>query len=368
MSTLTFQKKQWINSLQMLVGAVDKKQLLPILSTILFRYENDQMWLTATDLEIELTAMVPIEQSNAGASFTIPAKKFLDLIRTLDEDDFFEIKINDNHILINTPSTKFKLFSLPPENFPVLEVEEPNHTLDIPRTELINLLQSTAFAISQQDVRVFLNGMLFEFDLNRVTTVAADGHRMAISTTSIAHSISLTRLIVPRKSVSELLRLLNSIQDEMVSLSLYPTLLRLKTESYVFSSKLIESQFLPYHQAIPKQLNTFVLVERDTLKRALSRILIIASDKIRPVVLEANGSKLSLSAQNQEQEQATEEMHVTVDGGSIRIGINPYYLLDVLSIFHEGLVRLSFSAPDSSILVETLQNEDYQYILMPMKI
>ncbi|MCX7115262.1 MAG: DNA polymerase III subunit beta [Gammaproteobacteria bacterium] len=368
MKTITFKKNQWAGPLQALAGAVDKKQVMPILSTILVRFSDEALLLTATDLEIELTAKLEYPDSSGLPSFTIPAKKFLDLIRTLDDEEKFDIQLHEQHLLINAASTKFKLFTLPCDHFPLVQFDATALNLELPRLTLIHLLQSTAFSISQQDVRVFLNGMLLEFDINRITTVAADGHRMSIATLQHPHNIPFTRLILPRKSVSELLRLLSAIQDEHIQLYLHDRLFRVQTEAYVFSSKLIDSQFLPYHQAIPKQLQSFLLVEQDALKRALSRILIIANDKSRPVILEASPGKLTLLAQNQEQEQATEHMPATLDGEAIRIGINPYYLLEVLSVLQGSLIRLSFSTPDTSMLVESLEDEHYQYILMPMKI
>jgi DNA polymerase-3 subunit beta len=373
-TSLTFNKADWLSPMQILAGAVDKKQLLPILSTILVRYEKQAVYLTATDLEIELT--VCLDSSDLSTtldaspvhSFTLPAKKFLDLLRNLEEDESFEVKLSENNLTISTAATKFRFFTLPPDNFPLIKFSDPLFNLSISRLDFIQLLQSTAFAISQQDVRVFLNGMLIEFNANRIVSVAADGHRMSISTYACTHSVPLTRIILPRKSVTELLRLLHASPENEIELILHPFLLRIRVGNYHFSTKLIDSQFLPYHQAVPKKFNTFVLVDRDVLKKALSRCLIIAIDKSRPVILEVSSTQLSLVAQNQEQEQAVETMSATVDGLPIKIGTNPYYLLDVLSIFPEGLVRLSLLTSDTSVLVESVQDDSHQYILMPMKI
>lgn len=358
----------------MLAGAVDKKQIMPILSNLLVRIRDNRLYLTATDLEIELTVSLDLNQdvSSSAAqdeqSFTLPAKKFLDLLKNLDDDETFDVKVNEHHLVISTESTQFKFFTLPPDDFPLIQLKDAVIQLSLPRQAFIQLMQTTAFAISQQDVRVFLNGLLLEFNSNRMVAVAADGHRMAITSIPYEHPLSLKRLILPRRSVTELLRLLPTSQEEEVKLTLYPHLLTIEAGLYHFTTKLIDAQFLPYHQAIPKQFTTYVLVERDVFKRALSRTLIIAIDKSRPVILEVSSHQLSLLAQNQEKEQAVENMPATVDGAPLRIGINPYYLLDVLSIFSDGLVRLSLSTPDSSVLVETLKDENYQYILMPMKL
>lgn len=368
MINLTFQKTQWINPLQLLSGAIDKKNLKPILSTILVTIENKKIFLTATDLEIQLTAFFEVAASIDNISFTLPGKKTLDLIRTLDDTDCFELKVDKQQVVISMSATRFKLASLPPETFPHLHYPKKIFETSFLRKALIELIQLTSFAISQQDVRIFLNGMLIVLEPNRTTAVAADGHRMAIATCSHELGNETAKLLIPRKSVFELLKLLTFVEDEQIQLEVFPGLLTIKTEHYLFSTKLIDAQFLPYHQAIPKHPLTFVLADKDALKKTLSRIMIIANDKSRPVILEAGEAKLSFLAQNQEQEQASESIDVSIDGPNIRLGINPYYLMDVLNIFEEGLVRLSFSSPDKSILVETLGKENYQYILMPMKI
>lgn len=365
---MIFHKSQWMLPLQMLAGAVDKKQLKPILSTLLVRFHDDTILLTATDLEIELTVSFPVEAPVTLPSFTMPARKIFDLMRVLEEGATFDIQLQENHVLIKADSTTFRCFSLPPDTFPLMQEQFSSEALSISREKLIHLLQSTSFAISQQDVRVFLNGMLFEIDKSQLVTVAADGHRMAVMRMPHEHQQASQKLLIPRKSVYELLRLLNAIPDETVALYWDLQLFRVKSEHYCFSSKLIDSQFLPYQQAIPKQSLTFVLVDRDIIKRALMRVMIVMTDKARPAVLEIGEQTLTLLAQNQEQEQVVEQLVATVEGAPIRIGMNPYYLLDVLNVLPEGMVRLSFSTPDKSILIESLGDMHYQYILMPMKL
>lgn len=368
MFEITLEKKELTIPLQMVAGAVDKKQLLPILSTILMRCSEKTLLLTATDLEIEITAQMPSDQQAASGEITIPAKKFIDIIRTLEDDAKLRIRVKDTGLFIESGKSQFKLMTLPVKDFPLTRDEGWETTLSLPRETLVHLLQSTAFAISQQDVRVFLNGMLFELDGKQITTVAADGHRMAICRSSHEQAMSLTRLILPRKSVFELLRLMNVVEETSVQVFLGKGLFKVQTAAYSFTSKLLESRFLPYHQVIPKQLNTFVLVDRDALKRSLTRILIVANEKTRPVIVEIESGRFTLIANNQEQEEAIESIEATVDGEGMRIGLNPIYLLDVLQIFQEGLVRLSFYNADTSILVESLHDDAYQYIIMPMKL
>lgn len=369
MFEITLHKKDLTIPLQIAAGAVDKKQLLPILSTILMQFSENTLRLTATDLEIEITARVSSEQVITQGEITVPAKKFIEMIRTFSDDAILKISVKDSVLWIKSGKSQFKLSTLPVDTFPLTRDETGETLLSLPREGLIYLLQSTAFSISQQDVRVFLNGMLFELEGKYITTVAADGHRMAIC--KLAHeqaSQPLTRVILPRRSVFELLRLMSMVDEPDIQISLGQGLFKAQTKSYTFISKLLDAQFLPYRQVMPKQLNTFVLVDRDALRLALTRILIVANDKSRPVVLEVEPEQFTLIANNQEQEEAIESIEATVDGPSIRIGLNPVYLLDVLQVFREGQVRLSFYNADSSLLVESMQDEDYQYMIMPMKL
>lgn len=368
MLKLNFQKKNLTAPIQMVANAVDKRQLLPILSSLLVRFDKNRLLITATDLEIEFTALLPFDSDEQSEAFTIPAKKFLDMLRTLNDEDMLELKINEATLHIQSGFTKFKFATLPPVTFPLTQTPDWTQVLEVSRLELLRLLESTAFAISQQDVRVFLNGLLFECDETGLTTVGADGHRMSISRYQSPLACNKERLIFPRKGVVELLRLLTTVSDAQVKLSLHPNLFRVETESFIFTSKLIDAQYLPYQQAIPKQLQTFVLSDAETLKRALSRILIVANDRSRPVVFDIGTNQLTLLAKNQEQEEVTEQLDATVDGPALKIGLNPLYLLDVLNVFKSSLIRLSFNTPDSSILVESLADESFQYIIMPMKI
>jgi DNA polymerase-3 subunit beta len=222
--------------------------------------------------------------------------------------------------------------------------------------------------MSQQDVRAYLNGLLVEIDAQSITFVATDGHRMAICRLPSQLSNQHHRLLLPRKGVQEILRLLNNIADEHVVISAGKNHFKLVTEQYTFSSKLIEARFPPYIRAIPRDQDKQVVIDRDLLKRALSRIIILANEKSRAVLLHVQADQLTLIANNQEQEEAIESVPAQTTGDELTIGINASYLLDVLNHVAEGSMRISLSNTDTSILVESVNDENYQYIIMPMKI
>lgn len=367
MFDLIIQKANLITPLLMVAGALDKKQSLSILSNFLFRLKEDHLEITATDLEIEISARIPCESQQDTGSITVPAKKFIDIIRSLDDNAAPSLAFTNNLLTIKQARSSFKLATLSSETYPVAQEECNEVELNLPRAAFLELLQSTHFAISQQDVRFYLNGILLEFDPNSIVAVGSDGHRLAISRFNCEHAYS-QKLLLPRKGVQELLRLLGSITDEYILLTAGKNHVRIKTDNYVFLSKLIEARFPPYIKAIPRDNDKQLIVDCALLKKSLSRIVILAHEKSKGVFFEIQEGQLTLIANNQEQEEARDTLSAETVGEPLTIALNASYLIDVLNHFGEGRIRLSLSTTDSSILVESLDVENYQYILMPMKI
>lgn len=368
MFELTINKRQLLTPLLTVAGAVDKKQSLAILSNILLKLTDGYLYLTATDLEIEITGCVTVSASENKGLITVPAKKMVDIIRSLEDDATPTITFNAGIVTIKEGRSHFKLATLPAEDYPISQDEVNDVEFNVPRTALIHLFQSTHFAMSQQDVRVFLNGLLLELDAQSITAVATDGHRMAINRLATPLNIEHQRLLIPRKGVQEIIRLLTNVEDETIALSSGKSHFKMVTSQYTFVTKLIEARFPPYVKAIPTQQDKQVIIDRDLLKRGLSRIIILAHEQSRAVLLHIQSGTLTLIANNQEQEEAIETLSAETQGEDLKIGINASYLLDVLNHLPDGLLRLSFTTTNSSILVESTQNELYMYIIMPMKI
>ncbi len=367
MFELVIKKEDLLLPLLTVAGAVDKKQSLAILSNFLLKLTQGVLHITATDLEIEISARVACESNQVEGAITVPAKKFIDIIKSLEDKTNPKLVYNNGVVNIKADRSSFKLATLPAEHFPISEEECNEVELPISRVDLLYLLQSTHFAMSQQDVRVFLNGLFLDFEPNIISSVATDGHRMAINRYSCAINAT-NKLLIPKKGVQELLRLLNSIDDEQVLLVAGKSQVKLITNQFVFSSKLIEARFPSYARAIPKNQDKTILIDGASLKRSLARTIILAHEKSKAVLLHLQEGQLTLIANNNEQEEAVETLPAETQGDELKIGINATYLLDVLNYFGEGMIRLSMSTTDSSILIESLANETYQYIIMPMKL
>jgi DNA polymerase-3 subunit beta len=368
MFNLSIAKNQLLPRLLMVAGAVDKRQSLAILSNILLHVDKNRLTLTATDLDIEISATFDFDTDNLDNKITIPAKKFIDIIRSLDDNTIATINVTDGIAKIKAGMSQFKLATLPAEQFPCRHHENPVLNVSLMKNDLLGLLQSTHFAMSQQDVRIFLNGLLLDFNHTTIKAVATDGHRMAICNLTIDNQLEPQQLLIPRKSVQEIIRLLNSITDNTIQVIAGKNYFRIITNDYHFTSKLIDARFPPYARAVPIENDKIILVEKERLKRCLSRITILAHEKSRAVRLHVEDKKITLVAHNQEQEEATESLEAVTEGDGLDIGINASYLLDVLNFMPNGMIRLSMSTSDKSMLVQSPVNPNYQYIIMPMKL
>jgi DNA polymerase-3 subunit beta len=367
MSSFRVGKMELLAPLAMVAGVVEKKQSKPVLANVRMYWENHSLTLTCSDLEIQTSAKVPCETASAGGT-TLGAKKFLEIIRSLDDESDIQFSLQDDSLRIKQGRSSFKLATLPIEQFPMRKIEETGELRYVQRLPFVKALQSTVFAISLQDVRAFLNGLLLCIDNEFLVMVGMDGHRMAINRMALAEKFSERRLILPRKSVNDLLRLLQQIDDEEVRITLYIDHFVLTTAQYHWDSKLIDARFPTYQRIIPQQQDKLIYVDRDQLKRALSRTMILANERFKAVVLSWQAGELHLVAYNQEQEEAVEIVNADVSGEDMKIGINANYLLDGLNHLPEGQVCLSFTNADSSILVQSVNDKNFQYIIMPMKI
>jgi DNA polymerase-3 subunit beta len=367
MSVIKVNKANLLAPLALVAGIVDRKQAKPILANLRMRWDTHTLTMTCSDLEIQTTAKVPCE-ADSPAGTTVGAKKFLEIIRCLDDETDIQFLLQEDVLRIKQGRSSFKLATLPIEQFPMRQLDEPGELRYIPRLPLVKALQSAVFAIALQDVRAFLNGLLISVEHGFLVMVGMDGHRMAISRMALPESFSERRLILPRKSVHDLLRLLQQVDDDEVRMTLHIDHCVLTTAQYHWDSKLIDARFPAYQRAIPSAQDKFVYVDKEQLRKALSRTMILANERFKAVMLSWKNSELHLTAYNQEQEEAVEIVSADTQGENMKIGVNAHYLLDVLAHFPDGQIELSFSTPDHSILVQSALDKYYQYLIMPMKL
>lgn len=365
-------RDDFLRPLQQVAGIVEKRQTLAVLSNILVAVENDTLSMTGTDMEIELVTNTKLKAQGVSGETTIPAKKLLDICKSLPSDAELEISTEDNRALLKSGRSRFSLVTLPASDFPNLD-EHTGATarLEISAEEIKNLVENTGFAMAQQDVRYYLNGMLFEIASNNsLKAVATDGHRLALSHADIAVKGEIntsSQAIVPRKGVLELARLFNEAENS-IEITLGNNYIQAKTENIVFSSKLVDGKFPDYQRVIPKGGDKHVLANREELRFALNRVAILSNDKFRGVRLILNPGNLQLIANNPEQEQAEENIPVDYQGPALEIGFNVSYLLDVMNTIREKEVEFLLTDSNSSGVVRAKGDERSLYVVMPMRL
>ncbi len=363
-------REDLIKPLTLVAGVVERRQTLPVLSNILIVVEGDQLSLTGTDLEVELVGRVTLKEPAESGEVTVPARKLMDICKTLPDDAQITLQLEEDKIILKSGRSRFSLTTLPATDFP--SVEESPQTLGfvIQQTELKRLIDSTSIAMAQQDVRYYLNGMLFEIQNGQLRAVATDGHRLAMSEAAAdVATDELRQVIIPRKGVMELNRLFSGDTENSVKIVMSSNHIRAVTDKFTFTSKLVDGKFPDYQQVIPKNSNREMLVERELLKQVLNRIAILSNEKYRGVRLIVENDLLQVFANNPEQEEAEESLMVKYDSEGLEIGFNVGYLLDVLSVTSSTNVKISFADANSSILIEEIaERPDSLYVVMPMRL
>ncbi|WP_048308708.1 DNA polymerase III subunit beta [Halomonas sp. PR-M31] len=361
-------REAFLRPLALVAGVVERRQTLPVLSNVLIHVQGTQVALTGTDLEVELIGRAEPLNVDEPGSVTVPARKLMDICKSLPEQSDITFALEDGRAVLRCGRSRFTLSTLPAAEFPSIESDKGNQEFSLPRGTLKYLIDATAFAMAQQDVRYYLNGMLLELGKNVIRSVATDGHRLAVCARSMDISVEpVQKLIVPRKGILELVRLLDG-SDEPVQLTLGANHLRAHTGDYTFTSKLVDGKFPDYDRVIPKGGDKAIIAERAELRQVLSRTSILSNEKYRGIRLHLENGNLKVMANNPEQEEAEENIAIEYDGNAMEIGFNVGYLIDVLNVLDEDRVQLTLSDPNSSAILEEPGGGDALYVVMPMRL
>jgi DNA polymerase-3 subunit beta len=363
----TIKREDLLGPLQQVIGAVERRQTLPILGNVLFKSSGGDLTLSATDLEIEMVATV-VAESEDDFQVTIPARKLLDICKALPESSIIKFTIEDTRVSLTSGRSRFTLATLPASDFPSLDEIQVQQSFQLPQKLFKALFDKTSFAMAQQDVRYYLNGILMEISPASIKLVATDGHRLALSEVTMESGATEERqIIVPRKAVLELSRLLDG-SDTPVNCELSQNHLRVETGSLVFTTKLIDGKFPDYQRVIPVDGNKTLQVARDTLKQAMSRIAILSNEKYRGIRLALSDGNLSIQANNPDQEEAEEELQVEYSEADMEIGFNVTYLIDVLNVLGSDKVQIKLKDSNSSAIMSDSEDESSLYVVMPMRL
>ena len=357
-----------VKPLQMINGVVERRQTMPILGNVLMSVENDQLSLTTTDLEVQMKTQTIVRESENG-SISLPARKFLDICRALPEDAEIHLKVNGEKASLRSGKSRFMLTTLAAADFPAIETDREAVSFEIPQNILKRAIERVHFAMAQQDVRYYLNGMMMELSTDTLRLVATDGHRLAMcETPNISNNIKENQqIIIPRKGILELVRLLTE-ENSIAHISLGNNFVQLTTDQINFVSKLIDGRFPDYQNVVPVNCDKIVTCHREHLKQTLNRVSILSNEKYRGVRLEFSSGLLHIFAHNPEQEEAEEEIPINYDGNPLEIGFNVSYLMDALGACQSDEVQLLLSDANSCCLLNGVGDTQCKYVVMPMRL
>lgn len=352
-----------LKPLQLVYGVVERRQTLPILANLLLVTDDNQLSLTGTDLEVEITGKTGVESAEAGET-TVPARKFMEICRNLPAGARIDTQLEDNRLSLSSGRFHSHLATLPATEFPSVEMIGENVELSIEGACLRKLLKQTSFAMAQQDVRYFFNGMLLEVTGDKVRTVATNGQRLAMCTLDLAPSAD-QRIIIPRKGVFELQKLIAEC-EESVQLKLSSNHLKATVNGSSLITKLVDGVYPDYERAIPREGKNILVGDRMEIREALSRTAILSNEMYRNVRLTLSKGNLHIQTNNPQQEEAEESVVVEYDGDQLEIGFNVEYLLDVLAAVSGEKVRVTLSDANGAVLVDGLDDSESMYVISPM--
>lgn len=353
-------------------GVVERRQTLPILGNLLLTADDeDRVWLRGSDLEIEVSSNAAAEVSEGGAA-TLPARKLIDIVRSLPEDGRIEIKAQGDRANLVCKRSRFVLSTLSAADFPSMDVPSAEVSVRLETEVLRRLLDKTSFAMAHQDVRYYLNGVLLELGEERITAVATDGHRLAKVVGQVGEQVAgleqePRQIIVPAKTVTELKRLLVGA-PEFVRLEVSERTLKVELGETVMVSKLVEGQYPDYSRVIPTQLEREATLDKEQLRGALQRTAILSNEKYKGVRVTFEAGRLGLQSQNPEKEEAEDELEIDYHGEPVSVGFNVGYVLDVLSAVDDSEVRIDFRNAESSAIWRGVGASDEVFVIMPMRL
>ncbi|ANC44717.1 DNA polymerase III subunit beta [Pandoraea pnomenusa] len=368
MQLVKTQRDNLLRPLQIVSGIVERRHTLPILANLLIRKHGQDISFLSTDLELQITTTADCGAGADDVATTVAARKLLDILRNMPDAEV-ALSLSDKRLTVQAGKSRFQLQTLAAEDFPtVAEAKDYAASFALPQRAFRQLLGMVHFAMAQQDIRYYLNGMLLVVEGEKIEAVATDGHRLAYCNTTIAgEKFARQEVIIPRKTILELQRLLEDI-DDPVQIDVAPSQVKFRFANVELVSKLVEGKFPDFNRVIPKGYNKSFVISREELHRSLQRAAIVTSDKFKGVRFLVSENLLKISANNTENEEAQEEIEIDYSGESVDIGFNVTYLLDVLSNLKVEQVKVSLGDANSSALITLPDNDEFKYVVMPMRI
>ncbi|MBB2487742.1 DNA polymerase III subunit beta [Mitsuaria sp. WAJ17] len=367
-----------LSALQAVSGIVERRHTLPILANVLIRKQGRQVELTTSDLEIQVRTTVEFDGDEGNFSSTVGARKLIDILRSMPSDQTVSLSSNASKMTLQGGKSRFTLQTLPADDFPLVqEAADFGPAFSVPQKTLKHLINQVHFAMAVHDIRYYLNGILFVAEGKSLTLVATDGHRLALAQAELETDIPKQEVILPRKTVLELMRLLKDGgkdakseggDDQPIEMRFAGNQAKFSFSGMEFVTKLVEGKFPDYNRVIPKNHKFRVTLGRAPLLSSLQRAAILTSEKFKAVRLSFEPGLLSIASSNAEQEEAKEEIEIDYGGDLIETGFNVTYLMDALQNMGQDMVSIDLNDSASSALITIPEQTGFKYVVMPMRI
>lgn len=359
-----------LEGLQKAVPAAAKNSVNPILNHVLIKVADGVMSIVGSDLEVEVRTTIAVRGlDESGGSVTVPARKLFDIIKSAPVGAKLNLRLDDNTLIITSGRSRFRLSTLNGADFPIVDVEgDQSVTFSIATDGLTRLLESTQRSMASQDVRYYLNGMLWELEGSTFHAVATDGHRLSHNKMTIDRADQEPRAaIVPRKAIGIFASLLSGAENEC-EITITPNHVVLSYGCTTIATKLIDGQFPDWRRVIPSPSKERMTVGLADLRSAASRAAILSNDKYRGVRLVLTPGELQLCANNPENEESEDILGVEYSGEGNEVGLNVMYMTDALSGMAGNEVIAHFGGPNSPVVLREADNDELVQVLMPMRL
>jgi DNA polymerase-3 subunit beta len=360
--------KELLEPLETVIGVVENKQTLPILSHVLIQLDNNQLTLTTTDMEIEIHASNPI-QAKEKIAFTIYAKDLIDIVKKLPEETLIEFIIEESKIYIKVNKNSFELNTFNHQEFPALPKIKDSDIINISCQDLKELIKNTSFSMGNQDIRAYLNGLYFEVDQDKIIVVATDGHRLSIGEIKQKNQLTDKKSVVlPRKAVMELSKILAKSKNTQIDIHLSKNYFYLTNDNTTIISRLIDGNFPSYLQVLPTNFENTIIINRLEFLKSLEQASIFVEERTKGVKLLFKNSQLNIFTHS-ERGQAKIQISTQNFDKEIEIAFNIYYLISILDKLTSDEINMVIPGGENqSCMLSSLDDETYQYIVMPMRI
>ncbi len=368
MIVLKSTQDKFLSVLQAVSGIVERRHTVPILANVLIQKTGNALQFTTSDQEIQIRTPAALGGDTGEFATTVGARKLIDILKTLPGDQTVSLDSGPSKLVLKGGKSRFTMHTLPAEDFPLVQ-ESANFgpVFSVPQKVLKELLAQVSFAMAVQDIRYYLNGILFVAEGKTLSLVATDGHRLAFTAADLEVEVPKQEVILPRKTVLELQRLLSDA-DGAIQMQFAGNQARFTFGGMEFVTKLVEGKFPDYNRVIPRNYQSSITLGRAPLLASLQRSAIMTSEKFKGVRLNIEPGSLRVSSNNAEQEEAQDELDIDYGGEPIEIGFNVTYLIDALVSMGQEMVRIDMLDGNSSVVFQIPGNEHFKYVVMPMRI